>query len=372
VHAVTWAARVATLLPLAALLVACGRPSQGDSPPPPPVSTPRPAAGVVALLDAPLGSLGNTVRVLRADGAQVSAAPLPDGTEAVALAGTRVLVAGGGRLSGLDAGGGLRDLGSLGDDPDALTRGLVASPDGHRWMWASVSQDESGTVHDTLRLAGDGMPPHTVLTRTESGAALQPVAWTGAGVVVADEPLGIGGYVIFRREFGPTSLLDPVTATLRPLLGDDCAYSDSGPTGSTACIVDGHEGAHGNGPVTLHLISAGGGSLTLSLPGDIAQAGAAWFSPDGGRVTLASSPALANDSEVVHCMVLDAATARSVGACPDGLIPAGWLGADSFAAFRTPSTGGGEPGTYVVHGDGTATRIASGSQVVGTSSAAAG
>jgi len=370
VQAVTWAARVTCLAPVAVLLVACGHPAQGE--PPPSSPTPRPAAGVVAVLDAPLGALGNTVRVLREDGGLVSAAPLPDGSEAVALAGTRVLVAGSGRLWGLDAGAVLRDLGGLGDEPDTLTRGLVASPDGHHWMWASVSQDDSGTVHDTLRVAGDGMPPHALLTRTETGAALQPVAWTGAGVVVADEPLGIGGYVIFRREFGPTSLLDPVTATLRPLLGDDCAYSDTGPTGSTACVVDGHEGPHGDGPVTLHLISAGGGSLTRSLPGDIAQAGAAWFSPDGGRVTLASSPALATDSEVVHCMVLDTATARTAAGCPDGLIPAGWLAADSFAAFRTPSTGGGDPGTYVVHGDGTATRLTSGSQVVGTSSGTAG
>ena len=365
-HAVTWAARVTFLAPVAALAVACGHPAQGDSPAPPPAPTPHPTAGVVAVLDAPLGSLGNTVRVLREDGAQVSAASLPDGTEALALAGTRVLVAGGGRLHALDAGGVMRDLGDLGDDADALVRGLVASPDGHRWIWASVSQDQSGTVHDTLRLAGDGMPPHTVLTRTESGTALQPVAWTAAGVVVADEPLGIGGYVLFRREFGSTSLLDPVAATLHPLLADSCAYSDTGPTGAAACVVDGREGPHGSGPVTLHLVSAGGGSLTLSLPGDIAQAGAAWFSPDGARLTLASSPALATDAEVVHCMVLDTATARAAAACPDGLIPAGWLGAQSFAAFRTPSTAGGDPGTYVVRGDGTAVRIASGSAVVAT------
>lgn len=369
------AAMAALLAPAVALLAACGaHPAQGEAPsapaPPKPSPTAAVASGVVAVLDSPLGSLGNTVRLLRGDGTLLSAGALPDDTEALALAGSRLLIAGGDRLHSLEAGGVAHDLGDLGDGADTLVRGLVASPDGHRWAWASVVQDQSGTVHDGIRVGGDGITAHTVLDRTEVGTALQPVAWTGAGLVVADEPLGIGGYVLFRREFGPTSLLDPLTGTLTPLLGDDCAYSDTTGAGTLACIAGGHEGPHGSEPVSLHLIPRSGGSLTVSLPGDVAQAGAAWFSPDRRRVTLASSPALATDSEVVRCTVLDALTAQTVAACPDGLIPAGWLSPDSFAAFRTPSTAGGQSGTFVVHSDGTATPIAGGYSVVGISTSA--
>ena len=370
----TWPARVTFLAPAAALIAACGHPAPALQQPAPPAPTPRPATGLVAVLDSPLGSLGNTVRVLRADGSQVAAAALPEDTEAVTLAGDRVLFGGGGRLRRLENGGVVVDLGDLGDDPDTLVRGLVASPDGRRWMWAAVSQDQSGTVHDTIRLGGDGLAPRTLLTRTETASALQPVAWTAAGAVVADEPLGIGGYVLFRREFGPTSLIDPAGGGLTPLLADDCAYSDSLATGVSACIADGREGVHGAAPVSLHLVSRQGGLLTVSLPGDVAQAGDAWFSPDGRRLTLATSPALADQSEVIHCLILDVQTAQTVGGCPDGLSPAGWVAPDHFAAFRTPGTGGGESGTFVVGGDGTAVRISTASTVVGVGSgqAAAG
>lgn len=360
-----WPAMAALPATAAGLIAACGHATPGDGAPgATPSPTPPAATGVVAVLDSPMGSVGNTVRVLRPDGGAVATALLPEDTEALALAGDRLLIAGGGRLRSLETGGLIRDLGDLGDTPDALVRGLVASPDGRRWSWAAVVQDQSGTVHDTLRIAGDGVAPRTVLDRTETGTALQPVAWTGDGLVVADEPLGIGGYVLFRREFGPTSLLDPATGTLAPLLGDDCAYSDSTTSGTLACVSGGHEGPHGDGPVSLHLVPRSGGSLTVSLPGDVAQAGAALFSPDGSRVTLASSPALATDTEVIRCTVLDARSGQTLSACADGLIPAGWLGPDSFAAFRTPSTAGGDPGTYVVRADGTATRIAAGSSVV--------
>jgi len=321
---------------------------------------------LIAVLDSPFGSVPNTVRLVGSDGVEAAHVSLREDAEAITVAGSRLLVAGGGRLRAISRGGAVEDLGALPDDTSLdLVRGLVASPDGRRWVWASVRQEPDGTARARIYVAGDGLAPALLSERSEPGRALQPVAWNAAGIVVADEPLGIGGYILFRRAFGPSSLLDVDAHLLRPLLTDECAFSDLAPDGSVACVLEGREGTHGPGPVTLRIISTAGSRTDIALASDVAQAGAALFSPTGDRLSLATSPALANGAEVINAYLLDVRSGARRPIGPAGLAPAGWLDASHLVAARIPGTAGGAVGTYILATDGTATLIATGSTVVG-------
>jgi hypothetical protein len=352
----------AGVLAVALLLGACGPHVEPTTP----ATPPPPAVQLIAVLDSPFGTVGNTVRLVDGDGVTVASARIPSDGESITASGQDVLVGGGGRLTAIGRDGAVRSLGALlGDSTTETVAGLTASPDGRRWMWASITQAADGTALSRLYLAGDGIAARVLAERTEPGRALRPVAWTAGGPVVADEHLGIGGYFLFRREFGPTSVVDVTTAALRPLTGDDCAFSDLSSTGAIACVRDGREAPHGDGPPTLHLTTAQGRVTDVPFAGDTAQAGAAFFSRDSATVSVAVSPAHADGAEQIETDVVDVATGtrRSVG--PAGLTPQGWLHDGRLLAVRIPGAAGGLPGTYVVSLDGTATRIATGSTVVG-------
>lgn len=320
---------------------------------------------LIAVLDSPFGTVPNAVRLVTADGVPVATAALAPDAEAVAAVGRRLLVAGGGHLRSIGPTGTVDDLGLLTDDGEGwLVRGLVGSPDGRAWAWAAVTQDAQGVAEVRIHVA-DLEGTRTLLSRTETGRALQPVAWTRGGLVVADEPLGIGGYTLFRRTFGPTEVLDPRSGALRPLADASCAFSDLAADGRLACIVDGREGPHGPGPVTLRLVGGHGPTIDVPLPPPVAQAGAALFSPDAHLLTLATSPALADGAEVITDVLVDPATGSLRSLPVAGLTPTAWLDPERFLAYRSPETTGGPPGSYLVHPDGRATRLAAAWNVVG-------
>jgi hypothetical protein len=205
------------------------------------------------------------------------------------------------------------------------------------------------------------------MSRQSSGTALQPVAWSPAGPVVAEEPLGIGGYVLFRRTFGAAGLLDMATQAVRPLADADCAFSDMASDGTVACVLGGREGpSHWSGPVTLRLLRPGGRPpLDVPLPASVAQAGAAFFSPDGTSLSLAMSPALGEGQEQIETDLVDVATGTRHPFGPAGLIPAGWLPDGHLLAVRLPGVAGGDVGTYAVDRDGKATMVCAMPTVVG-------
>lgn len=352
-----------------AILVGCG-PKTADVPrgaeaAPPGQGSRTPTQALVAVLDQPLGVVPNAVRFVDLGGRTVGSSPLAADTEALASAGDRLLVAGGGRLAAIRATGSVDDLGRLVDDlPGWLVRGLVASPNGQYWAWSVVTQDPDGVVHVRLDL-GSATGIRTILARDELRRALQPIAWTTGGLVVADEPVGIGGYVLFRRAFGPTAILDPTTGSLRPLTDDACAFSDLAPDGRVACIVDGREGPHDAGPVRLRVLRPGAPPLDVPLAPSVAQAGAALFSPDGTTLTLATSPALANGAERIDMALVDATTGALRPLPTSGLTPVVWLDDRHLVATRPPGSAGGTPGTYVVALDGSLIRLSSSPTFVG-------
>jgi len=349
-------------------LVACAPPHGGVAQTSPPAASPTAALRepLIAVLDRPFGAAPNTLRLLRLDGAEVAAVALDPDAEAITAAGSRMLIAGSGRLSAVERDGTTAALPTLPADADtALVRGLVASPDGSRWMWASVVQSTSG-VESRVYLAGSGSTGTLLLDRHESGSALQPTAWTADGPVLSDEPLGIGGYVLFRRTFGTAALLDVGRRALRPLVPAGCAFSDMAADGTVACVSNGREGPHGDSAVSLHLTHVGRPDVVVTLPASMQQAGAALFRPDGSAVSLAMSPALGEGSEQIETDLVDIASGARHAFGPAGVMPAAWLPDGRMVAVRLPGVAGGAAGTYVVSADGSsAVLVSPGSTVIG-------
>ena len=334
------------------------------------VARTAPPAPLAVVLDGPFGTVPNWVRLVGLDGVEAARLPLPDNAEAVAAGGHRVLVAGGGHLLGADLTAGLpAALGTVAslpaDGPDELVRGLVLSPDGTRWLYASVVQHGDGTLTSRIHLGGIGRSDRVVVERTAEGRAVQPVAWTAGGAVVGDEPVGIGGYILFRRTFGPTSLLDLDSGALQPLTPESCAFSDLAADGSVACVVDGREGPNSGGPVRLRIQPRSGPAVEVALPAAVQQAGAAYFSPVDSSVTLASSPATGATDEAVTDMLVDRRDG-SVHVLPvSGLIPVAWLPGGRILAHRPSGVGGGDPGTWMIDPTAGATRLSTGTEAVG-------
>jgi len=326
------------------------------------VSRPAQPAPLVAVLDAPFGSVPNSLRLVGLDGVEAARLALPDSAEAVATGGHRLLVAGGGQLLGATSGGSAStSLSPVSTLPpggaDALVRGLVISPDGGSWLFSMVVQHDDGTITSRIYLGGEGTAARLLVEHTAPGRALQPVAWTAGGPVISDEPVGIGGYVLFRRTFGPTSLLDVSSGALHPLTGEDCAFSDLAADGAVACIVDGREGPNGGGPVRLRIQPRTGAPIEVRLPAGEAQAGAAYFSPDSPWVTLASSPATASSSEPVTDVLVDRRDGSVHPLPASGLIPAGWLPGGRILADRPTGIEGGDPGTWAITPEAGSTRL---------------
>ena len=362
-------------LALAGTLSACAAPHGAATATPAPTAratagaTPtaaNPHLPLLAVLDHPFGASPNTLRLVRADGGgEVAAIALDPDAEAVATSGTLVLVAGGGTLHVYAADGAPAATLSLpGASSESLVRGLAGDATGTHWLWAMVTQS-GGVATSSVDAAGPGTAPSPVASSRAAGSALQPLAWTAGGAVLSDEPLGIGGYVLFRRTFGAASLLDLATHATRPLTDAACAFSDLAADGSVACVLNGREAPNQGGPVTLRVTRTGHAPLSVALPAGVAQAGAALFSPDGSKLTLATSPALGEGDEQISMELVDAASGARHPFGPAGLMPVAWLADGRVVAVRLPGVAGGDVGTYAVDSGGTATLLSTASTVIG-------
>jgi hypothetical protein len=320
---------------------------------------------VVAVLDRPLGSLPNTVRLVSLGGIELSHAAVDDSVEAVAIAGHRVLLAGQGRIRALDIAGEVREVERYDPSADIIVHGLIASPDGGSFLWSTLRQRGDGMVQSRVLLGGDGRAPAELLQRVAAGRALAPVLWSTRGPVLSDEDVGIGGYILFRRVFGEALLLNVASQALRSLSPTDCALSDASPDGTIACVSDGREGPHRTEPVTLHVIRSAGSSLQIAFDPAVRQAGAAYFSPDGRTLSLASSAANADPGEVIISELVDVDTGARHPLSQSGLTPVGWSADGTLVADRIAGAAGGPEGTYTINRDGGIARIAASSIVVG-------
>jgi hypothetical protein len=363
--------RVLPWLAAAGAVSACGGSqgaplgTPGPTTPATPAATATPAAHstLLAVLDHPFGAAPNTLRLLRPDGGgEVAHASIDPDAEAVATSGSEVLVAGPGQLHALGPNGTVVAQVSF---PGAdLVRGLAGDPTGTRWLWGTVAQ-AGGVAKSTLYAGSPTGTPTPVLSHSAPGKAMQPLAWTAGGPVVSEEPLGIGGYVLFRRTFGSAGLLDMDSHSVKPLTDTACAFSDMAADGSVACVLNGREAPNNGGTVTLRVIRPGRATLNVPLGASVAQAGAALFSPDGTTLSLATSPALGEGQEQVTMELVDVATGahHAVGAA--GLMPVCWMPDGRLAAVRLPGVAGGDVGTYLVDSGGRTTLVTTASTVVG-------
>jgi hypothetical protein len=313
---------------------------------------------LIAVLDAPFGVAPNTLRLVRLNGVEVTDIALRADAEAVATAGSRVLIIGGGRLDFLDRSGVVEEAGPIPDDnADDLIKGLVASPDGTRWMWASLHVQPDGQVRSRIYVADDSSTATLVLERTARGHAMQPVAWTEGGPVVGDELDGIGGYVLFRRGFGPAFQFDLTTRALTPITPEGCAFSDLADNGSVTCVSGGREGPNTGGPVLLRVERQRSAALSLPLGDPVQQAGAALFQPGGSLVSLATSPALGGSTEDIHTVLVNAQTGVAEHVSFNGLRPVQWINRSSLLMTRAANVTGGDPGAYIGGLDGTSAKV---------------
>lgn len=359
-------------LAAASTLAACGgaHANQVGTPAPSPraaqTATPQtPVLPLLAVLDHPFGSAPNTLRLLRADGGgEVAHVALDPDAEAVATSGVLVLVAGAGWVRAYASDGSLVTTLAIPGGSDALVRGLTGDESAGHWYWATVVQD-GNTAMSRIYAAGPGLVPTVLMSSTASGRAQQPLVWTPAGPVVSDEPLGIGGYVLFRRTFGATGILDLASRTVHPLTDAGCAFSDMAPDGSVACVLNGREAPNSGGAVTLRITRTGAPPLDIALPASVQQAGAALFSPDGKVLTLASSPALGEGGEQITLELVDPASGAHHAFGAAGLMPVAWLPDGRLVTVRLPGVAGGDPGTYILDTGGTATLISTASTVIG-------
>ncbi|HVS42668.1 MAG TPA: hypothetical protein VMU20_10385, partial [Candidatus Dormibacteraeota bacterium] len=76
--------RMIAVLAVGVLAAGCGQP-RGASGPAGPVSRSAQVTPLVAVLEAPFGSVPNAIRLVGLDGVEAARVPLPDDAEAVAL-----------------------------------------------------------------------------------------------------------------------------------------------------------------------------------------------------------------------------------------------------------------------------------------------
>ena len=348
------------------VVAGCSAPAATSSASAHPSPTARPETPLVAVLDGYFGTVPNSVRLVDLGGRTVARLPLSDTDEAVGAGGRRVLVGGAGRLRSLGADGAVQDLGAVPfDGSGGLIRGLVVDPTGSRWLWSTVDQGNDGVADSRLWLGSAGTPPRQLAESVQPGRDLEPLAWTDGGAVVGDDVLGIGGYILFRRGFGPTSLLDTAAGTLRSLTEEQCAFNDLAADGTVTCVVGGHEGPPGEGPVSLRIQPPHGPATVVPMPAAARQAGAALVRPGGGTLAFAWSPATADGAEQIEMDLVATAGGAPRPFGPAGLIPRAWLPDGRLVAVRGDGVLGGAPGTWLVAQDGSATRLDASSTVVG-------
>ena len=319
---------------LALLLAGCGAstPAGGNpgttgtatrtpAPAPTPTAT-APAVFVLLVQDA----TSSRARFVRRDGVEIDSVPLPQDLRFFAVGGDRLwYVSATGHLHAVAGNGADVDHGVLEGMPQNSVGwgGLAVSPDGSRWIWSYVIGDGTGSLHSRMEVAGTGRAPRVVADENRSDSEyLEPIAWTDAGIVVADQPGGIGGGPLFfdDRYWWDTRLYDPLSLTARPLTGrtQDCPFNDIAKDGSFTCVSSGGSST-GTGTVVLH--RADGSSRRLSIAAQVTVAGDAMIAPDGARIAVGVS----SRENSVDTYLIALRTGATTRTGPAGDVPVAWL-----------------------------------------------
>jgi len=278
-----------------------------------------------------------------------------------AVAGDRVFVTTlDGHLKAIGRDGTVEDLGPLG----RCCSRIVPSPDGKRWLWATLDDNGGPEVTSQIHVAGIGLADRVLEVYTGNSELLRPYAWTAAGVFIEVARTGIGGYFPFGAPVGPIHRLDLDTGKATPLAAaDGCTLGDVAHDGTIACFI-GSDTA-----TSLRLVAPNGGTKNIGLPRpQFTIPGEAWFDPSGTIVMAAGATGMGNgflhpepltEEFTTYLVKLDGSLAQ-LG--PAGLRPAlgarSWLSSQQLVLWRPVGAAGGQPGLYVLDIDGHSNFIA--------------
>jgi hypothetical protein len=234
-------------------------------------------------------------------------------------------------------------------------------------MWGTVD-GRHGQVH----MAGDGMSPRVVAESNEDARSIQPYSWTPVAAFLSDNPIGIGGYILFNPAGGPVSRLDPASFSSSPVAHtSDCAFSDMRADGTIACFNRG--GGSSNRP-SLSLIGPDGKINTIQLASPrFNQNGDGYFSPDGKLVTVggAAGSGVDNPPEQYATDVVTVSDRSIKQLALDQVRPAGamqsalWLADGSMVVYRPRGGAGGAAGVFVSSPSGASRQITQGGIPIG-------
>jgi hypothetical protein len=327
-----------------------------------------------------------TVLLARPDGSTASSLTLKPGVALIGAAGPRLFVLEpGGKLRGVRIDGTVEDLGNLGSKP---LYGFIPSPDGSRWLWGTLDsgsmyfgpiQSGSGlpapgtptpTLQSSIHLAGLNLTERTVDRATYVNHVIQPWAWGNAGPVegIALVCCGLGGG---PSAFGipyaaPADVLDLDRGTTKPLPGPaGCGFIDAAADGTVVCQPLSSGG--------FRVIHPDGGAMTVPTPPWIYQAGATYFSPRPGRMSLAFVGQFSGltgafdryETDIVNTADGSVKQLPLVGVVPAFRARSSWLPDGSLLVTRSDGAPGGDPGTYLVSASGQTVRLAASGVPVG-------
>jgi hypothetical protein len=331
-----------------------------------------PAALLVVETKAPTTDQPGSLSVFSEDGTPAAVLPLKPGTTVLAVAGARIFVRGAdGTLEAMRRDGSVETLGTAGSGPNGIG-GLVPSPDGRRWLWASQTADTSS---QSIFLAGDGLATRTLATFPYP-TVLEAYAWTPQGIFMDSLPMDYFGYRPFNTTFGAfggVRRLDPNSGTIQAVgTPSQCIFSDEATDGAIVCFPT----ATGYLVPTRHAVRIVASSghvtdLSLAVP-RFNYVGDAYFSPDGSMLTVAGATGVGDNSpqsgnanpkpEQYGTDIVQTADGSISRFGPAGSRPAmgrqSWLPDGRLVLWR-PDAVGGTPGLYVLdpHGTGQGSEI---------------
>ena len=246
-------------------------------------------------------------------------------------------------------------------DPAPASFGLAVSPDGSRWVWSVVTG--TTVLTSSVWTGGISTPPRQLVSTT-SDPARGPVyvtrAWPKSGPVVMEQPVGIGGRILFDDAVGQADRLDVDSGKLTKLLEAECQFDDITADGTIACTDNQH-------PRTFVLVHPDGSRTTVEAPGK-GEYGSARLDPRGRLLAIGyevDDPNVAGfDGKVIMgCDIVDLETGQHTTVTRGGLTPAGWLPSGQLVAVDRFSSNTTSP-AFRVDASGNATAIGNAGDVV--------
>jgi len=302
----------------------------------PPLPTPSAKSALYVLVE-PGGTGVNysadTIRFVRSDGTLARALPFPGGPDAT----HQYETVGGDQLFYVV---GLERLDSVGIDGVVHHHGLVAesgwgvnsvvvSPDGRHWAWTDWRLEGGGqttTIHTRLHRSGDNETARILLDQSvqqahNAGQHVDPaLAWTDRGIVLVQQPLGIGGGPFTYGASTHPRVVDEQTGAVRTLDNpQDLAFFDMGADGSYTEVVE---------PSRVDFVDAHGARRRVIVADPVRLVFGARVAPDGHHVAVAvveSGGDTPDGSFRLRTDLFDMASGRATRVAPEGYLPDAWL-----------------------------------------------